>query len=331
MASYLDPTKRHDFVYLFEVTDGNPNGDPDAGNLPRVDPETMQGLVTDVAIKRKVRDWVSLTRGAESRYKIYVENSGVALNTKHLRAYDALDIRSTGSKQKRADVDAARTWMREQFYDVRAFGAVMTTGVNCGQVRGPLQLAFARSIDPIVPLDLSITRVAITDPKDTEVIETEDGTGKGGKVTEMGRKALVPYALYRGYGFFTPHFAKGDIIGESPDARLGAGGAFTGQDLALFWEALQSMWDVDRTASRGMLALRGLYVFSHDHERGNAPAHQLLERIQIARQAGVEAPRRFGDYAVAVDESAMPTGVTLTRLVDESRVPASTFAAEQLR
>lgn len=331
MEIYQDPTKRHDFVYLFDVADGNPNGDPDAGNLPRVDPETMQGLVTDVAIKRKVRDWVSLTRGAESRYKIYVENSGVALNTKHQRAYEALNIHSTGSKQKRADVDAARAWMREQFYDVRAFGAVMTTGVNCGQVRGPLQLTFARSVDPIVPLDISITRVAITDPKDAEVIETETGAGKGGKVTEMGRKALVPYALYRGNGFFTPHFATGDTAGGSPDARLGAGGAFTEQDLALFWEALQRMWDMDHSASRGMLALRGLYIFSHDHARGNAPAHQLLERVHAARRAGVEAPRHFSDYAVTVDASGMPTGVTLTRLVDESRVAAPAFAAEQSR
>lgn len=326
---YLDPTKRHDFVYLFDVTDGNPNGDPDAGNLPRVDPETMQGLVTDVAIKRKVRDWVSLTCGTQSRYKIYVENSGVALNTKHQRAYDALDIKSTGTKQKRTDVDTARTWMREQFYDVRAFGAVMTTGVNCGQVRGPLQLTFARSIDQIVPLDLSITRVAITDPKDAEVVEKDDGTGKGGKTTEMGRKALVPYGLYRGHGFFTPHFAKGDATGD--DLRLGNRGAFTQEDLTLFWDALQNMWDVDHSSSRGMLALRGLYIFSHDSDRGNAPAHRLFERIHVHRRLEVEAPRHFGDYVVTVDDRELPPGIILNRLVDESRVAAAVMATERLR
>jgi len=329
-AMHCDPTTRHDFVYLFDVSDGNPNGDPDAGNLPRVDPETMQGLVTDVAIKRKVRDWVNLMRGAESRYKIYVENSGVALNTKHQYAYDALDIKSTGTKQKRTEVDTARTWMREQFYDVRTFGAVMTTGVNCGQVRGPLQLTFARSIDQIVPLDLSITRVAITDPKDAEVVEKDDGTGKGGKVTEMGRKALVPYALYRGYGFFTPHFAKGDATGNPPDPRLGQGGAFTEQDLALFWDALQQMWDADHSASRGMLALRGLYIFSHENPRGNAPAHRLFERVQVARRPAVQAPRAFTDYVVTIDDdSTLPPGVTLKRLVDDSRVPSAASASQR--
>ena len=160
--SYQDPTRRHDFVLIFEVTDGNPNGDPDAGNLPRVDPETMQGLVTDVCLKRKVRDWVDATKGDEANFKIYVQNKGIALNALHQRAYDDLDIKSTGTKQKRRDVDKTRAWMCRNFYDIRTFGAVMTTEVNCGQVRGPVQLTFARSVDPIIPLDLSITRVAIT-------------------------------------------------------------------------------------------------------------------------------------------------------------------------
>lgn len=312
-AIYLDPTKRHDFVYLFDVTDGNPNGDPDAGNLPRVDPETMQGLVTDVAIKRKVRDWVALYGSASARNKIYVENSGIALNTKHQRAYDDLGIKSTGTKQKRDEVDLARVWMRENFYDIRAFGAVMTTGVNCGQVRGPLQLTFARSIDPIIPLDLSITRVAITDPKDAQTVVGDDGSGKGGKVTEMGRKALVPYGLYRGYGFFSPHFAAG--AKTDGDAKLGQGGAFTADDLALFWDAFQRMWDVDHSSSRGMLALRGLYIYSHNDPRGNAPSHQLFERISVASKPAVEAPRTFRDYTVSMSADALPGGVTLTCLV----------------
>lgn len=217
---HLDPTKRHDFVYLFDVTDGNPNGDPDAGNLPRVDPETMQGLVTDVAIKRKIRDWVDITRGTEERYKIYVQNSGVALNAKHKRAYTAKGITPTGSKQKRDEVEAVRGWMCENFYDIRTFGAVMTTGVNCGAVRGPVQMTFARSLDPIVPLDLSITRVAVTKEEDATVVESDRGEMKG-KDTEMGRKAIVPYALYKGYGFIIPHFARQS--------------GFSSDDLALFW------------------------------------------------------------------------------------------------
>lgn len=297
---HADPNCRHDFVLLFDVTDGNPNGDPDAGNLPRVDPETMQGLVTDVSLKRKVRDWVDAVRGEEEHYKIYVQNKGIALNTQHQRAYDAEKIRSTGSKQKREDVEKTRGWMCRNFYDVRMFGAVMTTGVNCGQVRGPVQLTFARSVDPVTPLDLSITRVAITTEKDAAVVEGEEGTGEGGKTTEMGRKALVPYGLYRGSGFFTPHFA--------------ASTGVSSEDLELFWQAVQQMWDLDRSASRGLMTLRGLYVFSHASKLGNAPAHRLFERIQVRRSNGVEAPRSFADYEVSVDASGLPEGVTLARL-----------------
>lgn len=296
---YLDPAKRHDFVLLFDVTDGNPNGDPDAGNLPRTDPETMQGLVTDVSLKRKVRDWVDLTHGGEERYKIYVQNKGIALNTLHQRAYDAEGIKSTGSKQNRDEVERARQWMCRNFYDVRTFGAVMTTGVNCGQVRGPVQMTFARSIDPIVPLDLSITRVAITKPEDVTVVENDKGQTQG-KVTEMGRKALVPYALYKAVGFFTPHFAQQS--------------GFSAEDLQVFWTALQRMWDIDRSSSRGLLAFRGLYIFSHENPLGNAPAHVLLERVRPQRMSDVETPRAFSDYVIALDESPLPAGVTLTRL-----------------
>ncbi len=296
---HFDRTKRHDFVFLFDVTDGNPNGDPDAGNLPRVDPETMQGLVTDVSIKRKVRDWVDLTHGEEPGHLIYVQNSGVALNTKHQRAYDALGIKPNKAKQKREEVDQTRAWMCQNFYDIRTFGAVMTTEVNCGQVRGPIQLTFARSVDPIVPLDLSITRVAVTKAEDALVVEGEKGEMKG-KSTEMGRKALVPYALYMGRGFFTPHFAK----------QTG----FDADDLGLFWQALQSSWEIDRSSSRGMLAFRGVYIFSHENPLGNAPAHTLIERVQPRLVTGVEAPRHFSDYRVVISDAALPAGVTLTRL-----------------
>ena len=300
-STYANPAHRHDFVLLFDVVDGNPNGDPDAGNMPRVDPETMQGLVTDVAIKRKVRDWVDAVRGDQARFKIYVQ-AGEALITKHKRAYADLGLTSTGAKQVKEDVDRARGWMCDNFYDIRMFGAVMTVGVNAGQVRGPLQLTFARSVDPIVPLEVAITRVAVTREEDTRVATGDDGTEKGrGKQTEMGRKALVPYGLYRAHGFFTPAFA----------ARTGA----DGEDLALFWRALQQMWDLDHSAARGMMACRGLYVFSHDSALGEAPAQQLFDRVQVARRASVRAPRGFDDYAVTLREDDLPAGVTLSRLV----------------
>jgi len=300
-TAHLDPTRRHDFVLLFDVTDGNPNGDPDAGNLPRIDPETMQGLVTDVAIKRKVRDWIDLARGHEDRFKIYVQNQGIALNDQHQRAYTSLGIKSTGSKQKREDVDQTRQWMCENFFDIRAFGAVMTTNVNAGQVRGPIQLTFARSIDPVMPLDISITRVAVTKPEDAKTVSA-DGDESTGKTTEMGRKALIPYGLYRAHGFFVPSFAQ----------KTG----FDSDDLALFWRALVMMWDIDRSASRGLSACRGLYVFSHESALGNAPAHKLLERVSIERDPAVEAPRGFSDYRVQIDEMDLPDGITVTRLTE---------------
>jgi len=297
---HLDTNRRHDFVFFFDVTDGNPNGDPDAGNMPRVDPETMQGLVTDVCIKRKVRDWVDALRGDEGAYKIYVQ-SGEALNTKHRRAYEALELESTGSKQDVQSVDKARAWMCQNFFDIRTFGAVMTTGVNCGQVRGPIQLTFARSIDPIVPMDVTITRVAVTREEDAEVLVSEEGAVSG-KQTEMGRKAIVPYGLYRAHGFYNPHFA----------AKTG----FTEDDLSLFWEALQRMWDLDRSAARGMMACRGLLVFSHDTALGNAPAHQLFERVRATLHPDVNVPRSFSDYELHVAEEALPSGVVISRLAE---------------
>jgi CRISPR-associated protein Csd2 len=295
---HCDVSKRHDFVLLFDVTDGNPNGDPDAGNQPRVDPETMQGLVSDVAIKRKVRDFVDMAKGEESRYKIYVQ-SGEALNARHRRAYADPAVQAVAAGQ--AQIDQARDWMCQNFYDIRMFGAVMTTKVNCGQVRGPLQVTFARSIDQIVPLDLSITRVAVTREEDLRAAVFEDGESKGGKQTEMGRKSLVPYGLYLAHGFFNPHFAK----------RTGA----TMDDLALFWTALGRMWDFDRSAARGLMACQRLYVFSHESDMGNAPAHKLFERVTVAKKPEVDAPRSFRDYVVDVNLADMPTGVTFTNLV----------------
>lgn len=298
---HTDVNRRHDFVLLFDVTDGNPNGDPDAGNLPRVDPETMQGMVTDVCLKRKVRNYVDQTRGDQGRFKIYVQNKGIALNTLHQRAYEATNIKSTGSKQKRGDIEKVNKWMCDNFYDIRTFGAVMTTGVNCGQVRGPMQLTFARSIDPVVPLDVSITRVAITRAEDADFVEGKEGEEGTGKQTEMGRKSLLPYGLYRGYGFFNTFFARQS--------------GFSEEDFSLFWEALQKTWDMDRTSARGFMACRGLYVFSHQSEVGDAPAHVLFERVSVRRKDGVEAPRSFDHYDVNVNDKDLPEGVKLTRLV----------------
>lgn len=299
-----DPARRHDFVLLFDVTDGNPNGDPDAGNLPRVDPETMQGLVTDVCLKRKVRDFVNLARGTEAGYQIYVEQKGV-LNRQHDRAYTEdpeLAARKLDAKKKkspdRETRDKARAWMCANFYDIRMFGAVMTTGVNCGQVRGPLQLTFSRSIDQVIPLDVCITRVAVTREEDAVKQDSANDEG-GGKETEMGRKAFLPYGLYVCHGFFNPHLAKQTGV--------------TAVDLELFWRALTMMFEQDRSAARGLMACRGLYVFTHDGKLGNAPAHKLFERINPELNAGVTSPRKFTDYTVAVDDGGLPDGITLTR------------------
>lgn len=302
----VDPKLRHDFLFFFDVQDGNPNGDPDAGNLPRVDPETMQGLVTDVCIKRKVRDYIDQRKGTDERFKIYVQNKGVALNDLHRRAYEAEGLSSTGTKQKREDVNVVRNWMCNNFYDIRMFGAVMTTEINCGQVRGPVQLTFARSVHQVVPMDVSITRVAITKPEDAAVVAGESEGEKGkGKTTEMGRKAVVPYGLYMGRGFFSPAFAKDTGV--------------TSEDLELFWESLINMWDLDHSAARGFMSIRGLYVFSHDNPLGNAPSHQLFNRITAALREEVKiagrVARSFDDYEMLVDDEDIPEGVTFHRLV----------------
>lgn len=367
---HCDPEKKHDFVILFDVTDGNPNGDPDAGNLPRTDPETMEGLVTDVALKRKVRNFVAAVaddedyRDRREVLNIYVEHKGAALNAQHRRAYRAREIPTSepgkeevrdeslveffsrflpegftltepteeapreliysgelsredltaaldsivaesreakkfaekvSKKAKKVDptrkqVEDAREWMCANFYDIRMFGAVMTTGINAGQVRGPLQLTFSRSVGPILPQDLAITRVAVTREEEQDK-----------KETEIGRKTLIPYGLYVGRGFFSPHLAVQTGVTEA--------------DLELFWDALVYMWDFDRSASRGTMSPRGLYVFTHEKKYGNAPVHELFERVRPSINPGVTSPRRFSDFTVAMDEAGLPEGVTLTRVL----------------
>ena len=304
MNAHLNPEYRHDFVLLFDVTDGNPNGDPDGGNLPRTDPETMQGLVTDVCLKRKIRNYIDVVCGEGETTKIYIQDKGIALNDMNARAYTAKGIKSTGTKQKREDVNIVRKWMCENFYDIRMFGAVMSTGVNCGQVRGPIQLTFSRSIDPVMPLSVTITRIAITDPKDAEVNIGDDGKGNSGKTSTMGDKKLIPYGLYMGHGFYSPHLAT--QTGVSSD------------DLKLFWDALMNMWDLDRSASRGLMALRGLYIFSHENKLGNAPAHKLFDRIKPQLTIDSTVPRKFSDYTIpSIDDTTLPPGITLTRLITD--------------
>ena len=287
---------RYDFVYLFDVKNGNPNGDPDAGNLPRLDPETGRGLVTDVALKRKVRNYVAMARGEAPGFDIYMQDRAV-LNSAHRRAYKALDLTPEPKKLPR-DESKARDltrWMCGNFYDIRAFGAVMSTEVNCGQVRGPVQMTFAQSEHPIVPLEISITRSSVTNEKDAE---KNDRT--------MGRKHIVPYALYRAHGFISGRLAN--------DPKKGTG--FSEDDLALFWEALSAMFDHDRSAARGEMAARGLIVFRHDSDLGNAPAHALFERVAVRRANGTgEPPRGFADYRVEVDESGLPVGIAIQRLI----------------
>ncbi len=291
-------TNRYDFVLLFDVTDGNPNGDPDAGNLPRTDPETGHGLVTDVCLKRKIRNYIGLLKGEQAPFEIYVKEKGV-LNQQHDRAYKMLEINTADTKEgkrkgKGDEVERARRWMCKNFYDVRTFGAVMSTGTNCGQVRGPVQLTFARSIDPVIPSEHTITRMAVATEKEAE---KQDGDNR-----TMGRKHTLPYGLYRTHGFISAGFAE----------KTG----FSEEDLQLLWQALGMMFDHDRSAARGLMAPRGLYIFKHESHLGNAPAHQLFDRIQVKQKEGVAAPRVFADYTVTVEAANLPAGVTLERLYE---------------
>lgn len=284
---------RYEFVYLFDVTNGNPNGDPDAGNLPRLDPETNQGLVTDVCLKRKIRNYVALEKSdaeglPEPGYVIYMQEKSV-LNNQHKQAYAALGIEPEAKKLPKDEAKAHELtrWMCANFFDVRAFGAVMTTEVNAGQVRGPIQLAFATSIDPVIPLEVSITRMAVTNEKDLE------------KERTMGRKHIIPYGLYRAHGFIS--------------AKLAERTGFSEDDLQLLWRALSNMFEHDRSAARGEMAARRLIVFKHEHPMGNAPAHKLFERVTVQRVEGeADTPaRRFADYQVSIDCAGLPAGVTV--------------------
>ena len=282
---------RYEFVYLFDVSNGNPNGDPDAGNLPRLDPETNQGLVTDVAIKRKIRNYVALEKEHQPGYTIYMQEKSV-LNNQHKEAYKALGIEYEEKKLPKDEAKAREitAWMCANFFDVRAFGAVMTTGVNAGQVRGPVQLAFASSIDPVVPMEIAITRVAVTHEKDLE------------KERTMGRKHILPYGLYRMHGFIS--------------AKLAERTGFSEDDLALLWRALINLFEHDRSAARGEMSARKLIVFKHDHPMGNAPAHVLFDTVTVTRADDqAQAPTRsFADYRVAIDRGALPSGVTVTEV-----------------
>ena len=288
----MDLDKRYDFVFFFDVKDGNPNGDPDAGNLPRVDAETGFGLVSDVCIKRKVRNYIGLLKKEQPPYEIYVKEKAI-LNNQHARAYQALniDLSKDEGKRKGGDkIEEARAWMCKNFYDVRAFGAVMSTGINCGQVRGPVQLTFARSIEPVVTLEHSITRMAVATEAEAEK--------QGGDNRTMGRKFTIPYGLYRAYGFVSAPLAK----------QTG----FSQEDLNLFWEALQNMFENDRSAARGLMSTRRIIIFEHSSLMGNASAHELFDRVKVERSTDPTKPARdFSDYRVMLDGQELKEFKTL--------------------
>ena len=288
---------RYEFVIFFDVENGNPNGDPDAGNMPRIDPETGYGLVTDVCLKRKIRNFVETVKEAEPGYRIYVKDN-VPLNRSDAEAcaYVGVDpAKLKEAKKKDANLDEKiRDFMCSNFFDIRTFGAVMTTFVkgalNCGQVRGPVQLGFARSVDPIVPQEVTITRIAITTEADAEK-----------KGTEMGRKYIVPYALYRAEGYISANLARKTT-------------GFSEADLELLWQAILNMFELDHSAARGKMSVRELIVFRHESELGNAPAYKLFDLVKAQRNPGVVAPRAYSDYQLSVEEEKLPDGVTCIRM-----------------
>ena len=295
-----EPIKnRYEFVILFDVENGNPNGDPDAGNMPRVDPETGLGIVTDVCLKRKIRNYVETVKEDATGYRIYIKE-GVPLNRSDAEAYAKLDVTEKNVKdRKKADPDLdrkIRDWMCANFYDIRTFGAVMTTFVkpalNCGQVRGPVQLGFARSVEPVAPQEVTITRGAITTEADAEK-----------KGTEMGRKYIIPYGLYRCEGYVSANLARRTT-------------GFSQEDLSLLWEAILNMFEYDRAAARGKMAVRELIVFQHDSELGCAPAWKVLETVKVNRADPNDnmPARSFQDYVVSVEEDALPAGVSCLRM-----------------
>lgn len=282
---------RYDFLLVFDVQDGNPNGDPDAGNLPRVDAETGRGLVTDVCLKRKVRNFVQLTKAEAAGYDVYVKEKAILIEA-HEQAYKAIgaeeELKAEGKKRKGGDkVEEARQWMCGHYYDIRTFGAVMGLGVNCGQVRGPVQMTFARSVDPVVTLEHSITRMAVATAAEAEK--------QGGDNRTMGRKNTIPYGLYVARGFISAHLA----------AQTG----FSDEDLTLLWEALNNMFEHDRSAARGLMTTRKLIVFKHDNALGQASAQSLFDLVSIKRKDGVKPPRAFEDYEITIGKP--PAGVAI--------------------
>lgn len=287
---------RYEFVFLFDVKNGNPNGDPDNANSPRMDFETQLGWVSDVCLKRKIRNFINLVKADDEGkpkggYDIYVKERSI-LNQTHRKAYDALGLKiepKTKAQEKNEMADKARQWMCQTYFDIRMFGAVMTTGVNCGQVRGPVQIAFSTSIDPIAPQEQSLTRMAVTTEAESE---NQDGSNR-----TMGRKDIVPYGLYRCHGFISAPFA----------AQTG----FTEEDLELLFHSLENMFDHDHSAARGEMSPRRLIVFKHDSKLGNAPSHKLFEAFTVEKKDGIEVPRAFSDYDVNIDRSAVPEGIEI--------------------
>jgi CRISPR-associated protein Csd2 len=321
MTTQAAPTisRRYDFVVLFDVQDGNPNGDPDAGNLPRIDPETGQGLVTDVCLKRKIRNYVLLAKGGAAPYDIFVKEKAIlnqAIDEAHAavgtpaaaegeaddaKAGDGKKPKAKGAKAGKArasgeNVDAARLYMCDRYFDVRTFGAVMSTGQNAGQVRGPVQMTFARSIDPIVGLEHSITRMAVA--------TVEEAENQKGDNRTMGRKSTVPYGLYRAHGFVSPGLA------QRSEGRVSQGTGFSDDDLALLWTAIEQMFEHDRSAARGLMSTRALVIFEHGSALGDAPAFSLFDRVRVQRSTGVKVARSYADYEVTVDGEPVKGTVT---------------------
>ena len=287
---------RYEFVYLFDVENGNPNGDPDAGNLPRVDPETNHGIVTDVCLKRKVRNYVEIVKKGESPFEIYVREKAVLIHA-HERAHKAIGAADSGDTKRKGtgdEVERARQWMCKNFYDVRTFGAVMSLGVNCGQVRGPIQINFGQSVDAVVPREITITRMAVATEREAESQQGDNRT--------MGKKNIIPYGLYRTEGYISAHLA----------AQTG----FSEEDLALFWEALINMFEHDHSAARGKMAARKLYVFKHETPLGNAPSHALFDLIGVkSKNRDGVPPRAFTDYEITVNKDKKPGKVELIEML----------------